>query len=91
MKIKIIDNNGKEISTDFIIHELSKNQNTHYLISVPLLSDQIDNKTVQYCIEKVAEEFRSHNFENYTFFLIKDGSKPIIQKVEVKEINEADN
>lgn len=91
MKIKIIDDNGKEISTDFIIHELSKSQNTHYLISIPLLSDKMDNTTAQYCVEKIAEEFRSHNFENYTFFLIKDGSKPIIQKVKVKEINETDS
>lgn len=89
MKIKITDDSGKEISTDFIVQELSKNKDAYYIISLPFNLNEITAS--KHYLTTVSETLHKNGLENFMLLAIKENNIPIIHEIKLKEIGKKDN
>lgn len=90
MKIIITDDNGKELKTDFIIQELSKDPESFYIISIPFNSSDISIS--QSLLNNIHDTLTQKGLHNFVLMAIKENSTSIIYKMELKEIkNETHN
>lgn len=90
MKITITDDNGKELTTDFIVQELSKDPESFYIISIPFNTSDI--LISQSFLNNIHDTLSQKGLHNFVLMAIKENNIPIIHKMELKELsNETDN
>ena len=82
MKIIIMDDNGKELTTDFIVQELSKDPESFYIISIPFGGSDINIS--QSLLNNVHETLSQKGLHNFILMAIKENNIPIIHKMSLK-------
>ena len=89
MKITITDDDGKELKTDFIVQELSKDPESFYIISIPF--NHSDIIISQSLLNNIHDMLSQKGLHNFVLMAITENNMPIIYKMELKELSNETN